>query len=274
MQCTSYDAAVLECVVNVSEGIDLDVLAALDRAAGGSLLDRHTDRDHNRSVYTLVGTRSARSLATSAVRHLDIGRHTGAHPRIGVVDVVPFVPLAGSTIDDAVTARDDFAGWIAGELGVPAFVYGAERTLPAIRRGAFTTLEPDYGPMEPHPTAGAVAVGARPPLVAYNLWLGTSDLGAARSIASAVRSDEVRALGLAVGTEVQVSMNLVSPDVVGPAEVYDAVAAMAHVARAELVGLVPRSVLDHIDPQRWVQLDLAVDRTIEARIARTRDPQG
>jgi len=141
-------------------------------------------------------------------------------------------------------------------------------TLPEVRRRAFVDLRPDTGPPRPHPTAGAVAVGCRPPLVAYNLWLAVPDLDLARSVASAVRGDGVRALGLAVGDRVQVSMNLIDPDRVGPAVAYDRVAERTAIAGAELVGLVPRRILDAVAPERWGELDLAADRTVEARRGR------
>jgi glutamate formiminotransferase len=185
-----------------------------------------------------------------------------------VVDVVPFVPLAGSLLGDAVAARDAFAAWFAGELGVPCFRYGPERTLPEVRRRAFRDLAPDLGPDRPHPTAGACCVGARELLVAYNVWLVTPDLARARAVAAAVRSPGIRALGLACGNRVQVSMNLVDPLVEGPAAAYDAVAARAPVAGAELVGLVPAAVLEAIPPSRWEELDLGPHRTIESRVAR------
>ncbi|HYI62423.1 MAG TPA: hypothetical protein VEW93_11540 [Acidimicrobiales bacterium] len=257
----------LECVVNVSEGRDADVLAGLDRAAGPGLLDRHTDPDHHRSVFTLVGEEGPRGLARAAVAALDLTSHRGAHPRIGVVDVVPFVPLAGASLAEALGARDRFCAWAAAELGLPSFAYGPERALPAVRRDAFTALAPTAGPTAPHPTAGAVAVGARPVLVAYNLWLARPDLEAARDIARQLRSPAVRALGLQVGSGVQVSMNLVAPDQVGPAAVWDAVAARAPIERAELVGLVPEAVLRAVPRERWAQLDLGADRTIETRLA-------
>ena len=259
---------VLECVVNVSEGRRLDVVAGLVAAVGHGVLDVHHDPDHNRTVVSLVGADGARRLAAEAVRRLDLATHDGVHPRIGVVDVVPFVPLEGSTIDDALAARDAFAAWIAGELGVPAFLYGPERTLPDVRRHAFRDLAPDVGPPTPHPTAGGVAVGARPVLVAYNLWLASSDVTTARAIASELRSPVVRALGLPVAGAAQVSLNLLDPVAFGPAAAYDAVAARAEVARAELVGLVPEAVLAAVAPDRWAALDLAPDRTIEARLAR------
>ena len=257
----------LECVINISEGTRLDVVELIARTGGAELLDVHTDADHNRSVLTVVGEEAARAVAAATVLRLDLRDHEGVHPRIGVLDVVPFVPLGRSTLADALAARDRFATWAADTLGVPCFVYGPERSLPDIRRHAWADLAPTTGPDRPHPTAGAVAVGARPLLVAYNVWLADPDLDLARSIARDLRGPGVRTLGLAVGDEVQVSMNLVDPSVVGPADVYDAVAARAAIARAELVGLVPDAVLAAIDPGRWAQLDLGADRTIEARVA-------
>jgi glutamate formiminotransferase len=259
---------VLECVANISEGRDPAVLGALTTAAGSDLLDLHSDPHHHRSVLTLVGDAAIRSVARVAVERIDLGDHAGVHPRIGVVDVVPFVPYGDdSTLADAIAARDAFAAWAADELAVPCFTYGPERSLPDVRRHAFGALAPDRGPGTPHPTAGAIAVGARPVLVAYNLWLAEPDLAAARRIAAALRGPAVRALGLAVGTRVQVSCNLVDPLRVGPADVHDRVAALAPVAGAELVGLVPAPVLRAVDPGRWAELDLAEDRTIEARLS-------
>jgi glutamate formiminotransferase len=257
---------VLECVVNVSEGRDAAALARLAASVGGALLDVHTDPDHHRSVLTLLGTDAPRALARAAVAELDLTGHDGVHPRIGVLDVVPFVPLAASTLADAVAARDAFCTWAGAELGLPCFAYGPERSLPDVRRHAFGTLAPTAGPPVPHPTAGAVAVGARPVLVAYNLWLAEPDLALAREVAASLRSPAVRALGLAVGPAVQVSMNLLAPEQVGPAQVWDAVAARAAIARAELVGLIPDTVLRATPRDRWGPLDLAEGRTIEARV--------
>lgn len=257
----------LECVVNISEGRDRAVIDAIAAAAGSRLLDVHVDPDHHRSVLTLVGEAAPRSVAARAVERLDLRTHRGAHPRIGVVDVVPFVALDGSTPADALAARDRFSRWAASELGVPCFRYGPERTLPEVRRCAFGSLPPDDGPPTPHPTAGAMAVGARPLLVAYNVWLAEPDLALAKAIAAELRSPQVRTLGLAVGDHVQVSMNLVDPQAVGPAAVADAVAARAVIARCELVGLVPAAVVAVIPPARWDELDVSPARTIEARLA-------
>lgn len=260
----------LECVVNVSEGRDRTVIAALQTAAGPPLLDAHTDADHHRSVFTLAGPgveEAVRRLAAATVAAVDLSTHHGAHPRMGAVDVVPFVPLAGTVLADAVDARDRFAAWAGAELDVPCFVYGPERTLPEVRRLAFAGLSPATGPDRAHPTAGAMAVGARPILVAYNLWLtGDVDLERAREVARSLRSPAVRALGLQVGVAVQVSCNLVDPLAFGPDAAYDAVVAQAPVARAELVGLVPADVLAAVPARRWPELDLDASRTIEARL--------
>ena len=258
----------LECVVNISEGSRTDAVAAIAATAGPDLLDVHTDADHNRSVLTLVGEDAPRRVARAAVDRLDLREHGGAHPRFGVVDVVPFVPLGGSTMAEAEAARAAFLAWAAAELDLPGFAYGRHRSLPEVRRRAFRDLAPDAGPGAPHPTAGAMAVGARDVLVAWNVWLAEPDLTRARAVAAQVRGPDLRALGLAVGARVQVSMNLINPQVVGPADAWDQVAALVSVAGAELVGLVPAWVLDRTDPARWSQLDLDGERTIEARLGR------
>jgi glutamate formiminotransferase len=259
---------VLECVVNVSEGRRGPALDALVAAGGADVLDVHVDRHHHRCVLTLVGEGAPRAVARAAVANLDLRRHSGAHPRLGVVDVVPFIAL-DEPAAAAWAAADRFARWLADDLGVPAFRYGdGWPTLPEVRRQAFRALRPTTGPAAPHPTAGATAVGSRPPLVAYNVWLADAEVGLARAVARAVRGPAIRALGLAVGDRVQVSMNLVDPTGLGPAEAFDAVAARCEVAGAELVGLVPEAVLAAVPRTRWPELDLAADRTVEARLAR------
>ncbi|MEZ5183441.1 MAG: hypothetical protein R2702_16435 [Acidimicrobiales bacterium] len=260
----------LECVVNVSEGRDRGRIDRLAAAAGADLLDLHVDADHHRSVLTLVGEEAPRSVAAEAGATLDLREHAGAHPRIGVVDVVPFVALAGADAGQALAARDAFCRWAGEALDVPCFRYGPERSLPEVRRGALAGLAPDCGPPSPHPTAGAIAVGQRPVLVTYNVWLAEPDLALAKRIAVELRSPSVRALGLQVGRHVQVSMNLIDPAVTGPGAATDAVAAHAEVGRCELVGLVPRWVLDLEPEERWGPLDLGEDRTIEARLRRSR----
>lgn len=261
--------AVLACVVNISEGRDLGVVDAIAAAAGDHLLDAHHDPWHHRSVLTLAGPEvedATRAVAVAAVDRLDIRAHEGVHPRLGVLDVVPFVPLANARLEEAVGARDRFARWLGAELGVPAFFYAPERSLPDVRRRAFVDLAPDAGPDVAHPTAGASCVGARGALVAYNLWLAGADLATARAIAAAIRSSSVRALAFPVGDHVQVSCNLVDPERHTPDAVFDAVAARAPVARAELVGLLPRAVLERVPVPRWAALDLDPSKTIEARL--------
>lgn len=266
----------LECVINVSEGRDRELVGRLAALIDYALLDVHTDAYHNRSVFTLAGgdvLGAAKVLCAQVVSELDLRRHEGVHPRLGVVDVVPFVPIGVPLRPDmdlgpAIAARDNFATFAASELGLPCFLYGPERSLPEIRRTAFHDLAPDVGPTKPNPRSGAVCVGARLPLIAYNIVLEADDLEQAKEIARSIRSRSVRALGLQVGNEVQVSCNLVEPWIVGPAQCYDAVAALSEIRSTELVGLVPGAVLDRIDRSRYVQLDVGPDRTIEARLER------
>jgi glutamate formiminotransferase / 5-formyltetrahydrofolate cyclo-ligase len=278
----------LECVINVSEGRDQAIVGALAAAAGPALLDQQRDPDHNRAVFTLAGAadlvaEAARSLATATVAQLDLRRHTGAHPRLGVLDVVPFVPYepgrpAPEDLTEAVTQRDHFARWLGEELGVPAFLYGplpggGSRSLPEIRRLAFGSapsgLAPDRGPAQPDPRSGATAVGARRVLLAYNVWVSSAEV--ARQVAPLVRRPEVRALGLAVGTRAQVSCNLVDPDRYGPWQLYEAVAALADAAGGrveggELVGLIPEAVLASVPLDKRGELGLATESTVESRL--------
>jgi glutamate formiminotransferase / 5-formyltetrahydrofolate cyclo-ligase len=282
-----------ECVVNISEGRDLAVVGQIAGSAGDALLDVHTDPDHHRSVLTLGGPldrveEAARSVAAVAVEQIDLRSHRGAHPRLGAVDVVPFVPFVPESPFDGplgptLGARDRFARWAGAELALPCFLYGPERSLPDVRRTAFRTLDPDTGPRLPHPTAGASAVGARPVLIAYNVWVAvrpeggmapghTSVVELARHVAARVRGPGIRSLGLAVGDSAQVSCNLVDPGRFGVAAAYDAVAreldlAGGAVVRAELVGLLPRHALHDVPRHRWAELDLGEERTVEARLA-------
>jgi glutamate formiminotransferase len=257
---------VLECVVNVSEGRDADLLTALSVCVEEYVLDVHSDPDHNRSVFTLIGEDAPRQLASRAMQLMNINDHSGVHPRLGIIDVVPFVPLFDAQWSDAVRARNDFAQWAAAELQVPCFLYGDERTLPDIRRTAWDSLVPDVGPPQPHNTAGAMSVGVRQPLIAYNVWLAEVDLATTKAIASSVRSESIRTLGLQVGEFTQVSINLVSPEISSPADAFDAVRQHTEIHHCELVGLLPRDVLLSIPAGRWEELDLAEDRTIEWRL--------
>lgn len=278
----------LTAACNLSEGRDRDRLDRLAAAAGTALLDVHTDPHHHRSVFTLGGDdleESVFDLARTGLELLDLRDHQGVHPRLGVVDVVPFTPfppfvaLAGgagealepAALGEALAARERFVRRACEELRLPCYRYGPERSLPEIRRAARAGLAPDCGGEHPDPRHGACCVGARGALVAYNLVLAGAELGLARAIAAAIRSPSLRALGLAVGTAVQVSCNLVAPLELGPAQAYDLVrrlaeAAGARVARAELVGLLPEAVLALIPPQRYDELGCTPQATIEHRL--------
>lgn len=281
----------LECVANVSEGRKLDVLTALSTACGPSLLDLHLDPDHHRSVFTLAGPgprgaeAAVRALARAVVRHVEIGAHTGVHPRFGVLDVVPFIALGPTRAERevAIEAARSFARWWSEAQGVPVFLYddadpdGCD--LPTTRRRAFKFRAPDHGPSAPHPQLGATAVGARKPLVAINCELVTQRIEVARRVAMAVRESDggleaVRALAFALPStgRTQVSMNLVDLDRTGVQEAVLHVRELARlertdVAGVELVGLVPRSEIDRCSDEflRWSGLD--ADLTIEARLA-------
>jgi glutamate formiminotransferase len=297
---------VLECVVNISEGRRPDVVQAIAAACGPALLDVHTDSDHHRSVLTLAGRpdvvgEAALALARTAVGRIDLSGHAGVHPRLGAVDVVPFVPLPSAgppARTDAGASGLMVAGEVArawgqraaDELGVPVFLYGSAdpegRSLPEVRRGAFQERRPDFGPAEPHPTAGAMAVGARPILVALNCELaagaGGRDLGAelavARTVARAVRERDgglpgVRALGfdLASKGRAQVSMNLVDLAATGVETACEAVRREAHrqgrsITAVELVGLLPAAELERCSREFVDWSGLSPDQTIEARL--------
>jgi glutamate formiminotransferase len=282
---------VLECVVNISEGRAAAAIRALARAGGAALLDLHTDPDHHRSVFTLVGANpgeteaAARRLATEAAESLSLEDHEGVHPRLGVIDVVPFVALDPTPPQVAVDAARAFATWIGTELGIPAFLYdGADphgRNLPSVRRDAFSRRAPDTGPETPHPRAGATAVGARPVLVAVNVELDDDDVELAREVARGVRERDggrrgVRALGLALPSvgRAQVSMNLVDLAHTGLevacVDVRDRIESRGgRVRRVELVGLVPAAVLDGASREFLGWTGLGADDTIESRLART-----
>ena len=182
----------LECVINISEGKNTTLLTDLARTVSGDLLDVHSDSEHHRSVFTVVGVDAAQSLTQATVDALSLEKHTGVHPRFGVVDVVPFVPLVGSTMASAIDARNNFAQWAADVLKVPCFLYGPEQTLPFIRKHAWRDVFPDYGPRTAHPTAGAICVGARDPLIAYNVWLRDIDLAQTKNIAARIRTNQLR----------------------------------------------------------------------------------
>jgi glutamate formiminotransferase / 5-formyltetrahydrofolate cyclo-ligase len=281
---------VLECVVNVSEGRDMTCLRALANAAGDALLDVHVDPDHHRSVFTLCSrdpqqTEAAvRAFAAAVAARVSLVQHAGEHPRLGALDVVPFVALEASTAERrrAIDAARAFGAWWAETYDVPVFLYGnadsERRHLPDVRRDAFRSRLPDYGPSTPHAHLGATAVGARDPLVAINCRLASADLDVVRRIARRVRERDgglagVRALGFMLATRqrVQVSMNLVDLDRTGLEAACVRVRELARdagtdVEAVELVGLVPRRVMERCSEAflAWSALDPLA--TIEARL--------
>ena len=269
----------LECVPNVSEGRSreaLEALAAAMRAVRGAhLLDLAPDADHHRTVVTLAGGADALREAVLALfawadRWIDLRRHRGVHPRIGAVDVVPFVPLAGATLEQAIAAARQTAAAVAERFALPVFLYEeaasrpARRRLADLRRGELEGLaarladeqwRPDFGPPALHPRLGATVVGARFFLLAVNAMLATAEVAVAREIARAVREASgglpgVRALGLLLPSRgrAQVSMNLVDFRQTSLAELLARVAAEAaargtEVVETELVGLAPAEAL-------------------------------
>jgi glutamate formiminotransferase len=278
----------LECVPNISEGRRADVLDELSAACGPSLLDLHADADHHRSVFTLAGpgARDAETavcaLARVAAARVELTGHEGVHPRLGVIDVVPFVAL-DEDHDIAADAAAAFAIWAVEELAVPVFFYDdadpKRRSLPELRADAFIKRGPDAGPSRPHPTLGAVAVGARPPLVAVNCWLDTNDELVARRLARAVRELDggmpgVRALGLLLESvaTAQVSMNLVDLPVTGIEAAVSEVRRLAakddwEITKVEIVGLIPQAELDRTSEEFREWAGLTTDRTVEGRLA-------
>lgn len=269
----------VECVPNFSEGRRPEVIEAIRDAiaavAGVSVLDVSSDPSHNRSVITFVApVESAVDAAFAGIRaaseRINLCEHTGEHPRIGATDVVPFIPLEGSTMEDCIALARQLGERVGRELKIPVYLYERAATTPArenladVRRGEFEGLReelgknparnPDFGPSQIHPTCGAIAIGARPFLVAYNVYLGpVSNLPIAKNIAKAVRGSSggfkyVKGLGLEVDGQAQVSMNLVDTEKTPLHNAFDFVKLRAEsegaqVTWSEIVGLVPERVL-------------------------------
>jgi len=267
--------ALIECVPNVSEGRRSEVIdaavAAIERVPGVRLLDRSSDAAHNRAVLTMAGEAAGLRdavlvLFDVALAAIDLRAHRGEHPRLGAVDVVPFIPIEGVTMADCVALAREVGAEIAARHRLPVFLYEEAATSPArrnledIRRGEFEGLAakltdpawaPDFGPSQPHPTAGATVIGARMPLIAFNVNLATDQLAIAKQIAAAVRHSSggfrfVKALGVALADRgmVQVSMNLTNYEKTPVFRVFDAVKREAArygvaVVESEIVGLVP-----------------------------------
>ena len=297
--------AIIESIPNISEGRRPEVVgaiaAALRAVPGLRVLDVQSDATHHRSVLTLAGDPGAiragiLTLFEQATAAIDLRTHKGEHPRVGAVDVVPFVPIEGVTMADCVALAKEVGAEIAGRFGLPVFLYEeaaaspARRNLEDIRRGEYEGLAgkladpawtPDYGPAAPHPSAGATVIGARMPLIAYNINLATDRLDVARKIATAIRMSSggfrfVKAMALALPDRgiVQVSMNLTNYEKTPIFRVFEAVKREAarygvQVLESEVVGLVPSAALVQA-ADYYLQLEgFKADQVLEARLRAT-----
>jgi glutamate formiminotransferase len=289
--------AIIECIPNVSEGRRADVVEgfaeAVRRTPGVRLLDWSSDAAHHRSVLTLVGDAAplkdaVLALVGAAVAAIDLRTHAGEHPRVGAVDVVPFVPIQGVTMAECVALARDVAAEVARRFEIPVYLYEEaaadprRKNLEDIRRGEFEGLAakmaapgwaPDFGPPRPHPSAGALVVGARMPLIAYNINLDTDRLDVAKKIAAAIRFSSggfryVKAMGVSLADRgiVQVSMNLTNYEKTPVHRVFDVVRREAArygvlVLESEIVGLVPSAALTRA-AEHFLQLERFGDAQI------------
>lgn len=296
----------IECVPNFSEGRRPEVVGAIRDAIaaveGVTILDASSDESHNRSVITFVvpierAVQAAFAGIREAAARIDLREHTGEHPRIGAADVVPFVPLEDSTMDDCVALARELGERVGRELSIPVYLYERAATRPTrvnladVRRGQFEGLrgeigtnperDPDFGPRQIHQSAGATAIGARPFLVAYNVYLGpASNLPLAKSIAKAVRESSggfkaVKGLGLEVDGQAQVSMNLVDTEQTALHTVFDFIGDKARaegveVTWSEIIGLVPERVLFDASKNHLKLARFSADQVLERQVARAR----
>jgi glutamate formiminotransferase len=296
--------SLIECIPNISEGRRTEVLDACAnaiRSTAARLLDVKADAAHNRTVYTFAGEAAAvragvLALFDTALAAIDLRQHSGEHPRIGAVDVVPFVPIEGATMADCVELAREVAQQVSARHTLPVFLYEeaasspARRNLEDIRRGEFEGLaaklqqvewRPDFGPAAPHPSAGAAVIGARMPLIAYNINLATDRLEVARRIAAAVRHSSgglryVKAMGVELQARgiVQVSMNLTHFEKTPMFRVFELVKREAarygvSVLESEIVGLVPAAALT-ASAAWYLQLDaFDADQILETRLRQT-----
>ena len=296
---------IIECVPNFSEGARKDVIddivSAVSEAKGAQVLDISSDPDHNRSVLTMVGDEQGLKdailiLFEKAIEHIDLTKHKGEHPRMGAVDVVPFVPIKGVTMDDCVALSKEIGELVANKFDIPVYLYeesasSPEReSLPKIRKGQFEGFfekikqpewKPDFGPQEVHPTAGVVAIGARMFLIAYNVYLSTDNVEIADKIAKAIRHISgglryVKALGMMIEERklTQVSINLVDYQKTPIYRVFELIRAEArrygvHIVDSEIVGMVPSEAL--IDTaQYYLQLaGFSSSQVLENKLAET-----
>lgn len=301
---------IIECVPNISEGqrpaVVERIVSPLRSVAGLRVLDVQSDLAHHRSVITMAGDAASlkegvMALFAAALEEIDLRRHRGEHPRLGAVDVVPFVPIEGATLADCIALAREVGAEVAARFGVPVFLYEeaaespARRNLEDIRRGEFEGLAakladpawaPDFGPARPHASGGATVIGARMPLIAYNVNLATDRLDVAKKIATAVRMSSggfryVKAMGVQLTGRgiVQVSMNLTNHEKSPIARVFEAVKREAarygvQVLESEIVGLVPAKALVQA-AEFYLQLEgFKADQVLETRLRETTDSGG
>ncbi len=295
-------APLFEAVPNFSEGRDQDKIQRIAQSVydvpGAHVLGLHSDPDHNRSVLTFAGEEAAvlnaaLALAETCCAEIDLASQTGEHPRMGSLDVLPFIPLEGATLEDAARLAC-LTGERLGELGLPVYLYehaataSHRRNLADVRRGGYEGLaarmedplwQPDYGPVELDPRCGAVAVGARPFLVAFNAYLDTDDVEVAKAVARKVRERDgglpgVKALGLPVGGKAQVSMNLTNLQKTSIPKALEAVRAAAadygaSVESTELVGLAPLEALLEVARHYLKLREIKKEHVVEAALWNT-----
>jgi len=296
--------ALIECVPNISEGRRLDVINkiadSLRAVPGMRVLDVQSDASHNRSVFTLAGDAAAMTsgipkLFDGAIAAIDLTTHKGEHPRMGAVDVTPFIPIDGVTMAECVTLAKSIAQDVASRFSLPVYLYEEassnpdRKNLEDIRRGEFEGLAakmakpgwaPDFGPTAPHPTAGAAVIGARMPLIAYNINLATNRLDVAKKIATAIRHSSgglryVKAMGIPLEDRgvVQVSMNLTNYEKTPIFRVFEIVKREAErygvsVLESEIVGLVPAAALRQ-SVEWYLQLEgFSADQVLENKLRR------
>jgi len=303
-------ASLIECVPNFSEGRRPEVLdeivQAIGQIDGVTLLDHSRDETHNRSVVTFAGVaepvvRAATAAVGRAIQLIDMEKHDGAHPRIGAVDVIPFVPLGSTRIEECVDLARRFGEQIAKLFDLPVYLYGEaalrpeRKRLADVRRGQYEGLkaeiganpdrEPDYGPSHLHPRGGAVAVGARKPLIAFNVNLASEDLALAKRIAHTIRESSgglpaVQAMGVLLENpgerrHAQVSMNLVDWEKTGISRVVREIRQLAREAgtdihHCELIGLAPTGALLEVAADALGLQGFSPDQALELRLARER----
>lgn len=293
---------IIECVPNISEGRNKDTIDRIVKVLGEveevKLLDVCMDADHNRTVLTFIGTPKAVEKGAEAVSQkvfelIDMSRHKGVHPRIGAIDVVPFVPLKGATMEDAVKSAYRFGFTLGEKYKVPVYFYGeaardpARRELAHIRRGGYEGLKrrlydpawaPDAGPAFFSHKSGAVAVGAREPLIAFNINLASNNLQIAKNIARSIRESGgglpyVKAMGVSLESRniVQISMNLTHHKVTSLKMVFDRVKDIAahqgvDILESELVGLIPEGAMKDVSPEYLKLSHFSPDRIIETHL--------